>query len=62
MDAHLIDLMRAALELAITGIGALMLWILSDMAKSIKDLNVKMAVIVERVDTHEKRIDRLEKP
>lgn len=32
-----------------------------DMADSVKELNTNVAVIVERVDGHEKRITRLEK-
>lgn len=30
------------------------------IAKSISELNTKIAVIVERVDSHEKRISRIE--
>lgn len=30
------------------------------IAKSLHDLNVKIAVVVERVDAHEKRITHLE--
>ena len=30
------------------------------IAKSISELNIKMAVIISRVDSHEHRIDKLE--
>lgn len=30
------------------------------MGKDLSELNLKIAVIIERVETHEKRIDRLE--
>lgn len=33
---------------------------LGELSKSIDELNTKIAVIVERVDTHEKRITKLE--
>ena len=61
MDDKLFEVMRMALELAITGIGALMLMTLKDVVGSIKELNIKIAVICEQVSSHEKRIDRLEK-
>ena len=32
-----------------------------DAKESIQQLNIKMAVIIERVDSHEKRITHLEK-
>lgn len=32
------------------------LWI----AKSVSDLNVKIAVVIEKLDSHEKRIEKLE--
>lgn len=32
----------------------------NQLIKELKDLNVKMAVIVERVEGHEKRLDRIE--
>ena len=32
------------------------------MRASVEELNVKMAVIIERVESHEKRLDRLENP
>jgi len=34
--------------------------LLADLKRSIDELNVKIAVIIERVDSHEKRIARLE--
>lgn len=48
--------------IAILGI---IMWIdirgsVKDMASSVKILTIQMAKIVERVDSHEKRIDRLE--
>ncbi len=30
------------------------------IAKSTNDLNIKLAVVVERVDSHEKRLNKLE--
>jgi uncharacterized protein YoxC len=33
---------------------------LHDIASSVDQLNYKMATIVERVDTHEKRINKIE--
>lgn len=33
---------------------------LDKMRESVEQLNVKMAVIVERTDNHEKRLERLE--
>lgn len=30
------------------------------IAKSLNDLNLKIAVIIERVDSHEKRLNKLE--
>lgn len=30
------------------------------IAKSLNDLNIKIAVVVEKVDTHERRITKLE--
>lgn len=57
------------IEMALCVIGCLALLLFNDMKRtiekmsdSIESLNQKMAVICERVDSHEKRIDRLEKP
>jgi hypothetical protein len=30
------------------------------LKKSVEELNIKIAVIIEKIDTHEKRISRLE--
>lgn len=61
--------MRLFLELSITGLGALALSRFSSLensferlTSSVESLNEKMAMICEKVNSHEKRIDRLEKP
>ena len=61
MDDQLFNIMRLALELAVTAIGAMMMTTLKDLGNSVRELNVKIAVICERVDSHERRIDKLEK-
>ncbi len=33
---------------------------LSDLEKSVEQLNIRIAVIVEKTDNHEKRIEKLE--
>lgn len=55
------------MDLVFTLIGALtsvIFWRLSEdvrqMTESVKQLNMNVAVVIERVDTHEKRITRLE--
>jgi hypothetical protein len=40
--------------------GSLGLVILSKLVQSVEALNVKIAVIIEKIDTHEKRITKLE--
>lgn len=42
------------------GLGSLIVLLLSKLVTNISDLNKNIAVIVERVDSHEKRLDRLE--
>lgn len=42
---------------AVSTVALSLLW---RMVRSIEELNTKMAVILERVDSHEKRIDKLE--
>lgn len=59
-NTDLFQLVLCLLGLACTGLGGLGIWILQDLATSVKALNVKMATICERVDGHEHRIDRLE--
>lgn len=55
------------LEIIITAFGAVLLYLLdqtrshlSRMTESMESLNVKLAVICEKVDTHERRISSLE--
>lgn len=43
-----------------SGIGALAVYILSELLKSIAELNLKMAVIVTKIEGHDERISRLE--
>jgi hypothetical protein len=43
--------------------GVLSLWVansIDKMSNSVEDLNVKIAVVVERLEAHEKRLDKLE--
>ena len=41
-------------------IGSNLINILQDIRTSVLELNTKIAVIIERTDNHEKRLDRLE--
>ena len=60
MNADLFQLVLCLLGLVATALGTMGLWILQDLAGSVKSLNVKMAVICTTVEGHEHRIDRLE--
>ena len=58
---------ETVLQVGLALIGAMSLRLFSNIEKSldrltvsVESLNSNMAVIVERVDSHEKRIDRLE--
>ena len=57
MDAEWI---RVAIEGLLIPTAWFAISVLSDLKKSIEQLNVKVAVIIERVDTHETRIVKLE--
>lgn len=43
-----------------TAIGLYAVHILSKLQNSVEGLNVKIAVVVEKIDGHERRIERLE--
>lgn len=43
-----------------SGLGGMAVYILSDLKNSVSDLNLKMAVIVTKVEGHDERISRLE--
>jgi hypothetical protein len=44
----------------LSGLFAYAVYILGQMSTSVHELNIKLAVILEKVDGHEKRLDRLE--
>lgn len=59
---------NVAIQVGLALMGAMAIRLFSNVEKSldrltvsVEALNANMAVIVERVDSHEKRIDRLEK-
>lgn len=41
-------------------LGAVLIWILKGMADSVKELNLKMALICQQLQYHEQRLQRLE--
>lgn len=43
-----------------TGFGTAIAWLLWMLVSNIAELNKNIAVIIERIDSHERRIDRLE--
>lgn len=56
------------IELVATGIGSVALWLLNDavaqlrgLGSSISKLNEQIAVVISRIDSHETRIDHLER-
>lgn len=57
MDAAVINW---ALKTLLTGVFIYAVRILAKLEKSVEDLNVKVAVIVEQVSGHEKRLNSLE--
>ena len=54
------DQMFEAILAVSGGFGSIIVALLWRLVKNIVELNQKIAVIVERVDSHERRIDRLE--
>ena len=55
------------LQILLTSVGFLLVFNiqtasahLEELKESVKDLNVKIAVVIERVDSHERRISNLE--
>lgn len=51
---------NSAKDLILVGFAGIAVTLLGWIASSISSLNVKIAVIIERTDNHEKRIERLE--
>jgi hypothetical protein len=51
---------RTVVESLMIPIALLALNILADLKKSVQELNIKMAVVISRLDTHESRIVKLE--
>lgn len=49
-----------AFQSMVLAVGAFGVSILSDMNKSIQELNIKVAVVIQKVEINEKRIDTLE--
>lgn len=43
-----------------SGISGYGVYLIKQLVASIADLNVKVAIIIERTENHEKRLDRLE--
>lgn len=62
MDLNAIDhtIVAWILEAVLTGIAVYAVRILSKLGSSVERLNIKMAVIIEQVSSHEKRIFVLE--
>jgi hypothetical protein len=42
------------------GVGTYGVYILNQMKDSVEKLNINVAVVIERTENHEKRLDRLE--
>jgi len=47
-------------DLLLLGMGGVIVWLLRNLVTSIQELNVKVAVVIERTDGHEHRISKLE--
>lgn len=57
---NVIDLLVAACGTILTGIAAFFIVEFREMRRSIESLNVAIAKILDRVETHEDRISKLE--
>lgn len=55
-----VQLALACVGTLLLGIGSRISSSLVELTESVKSLNIKMAVIVEKVETHEQRLSRLE--
>ena len=47
-------------EILFLGLGGFMVYIAKGIKDSVDKLNVQIAVVIEKTDNHEKRIDKLE--
>lgn len=59
-DPHLAAIVTWAFYAMISFIGGRGVMLLARLEQSVESLNEKIAVIISRVDTHEKRLDRHE--
>ena len=55
-----IDTFAQFKDLLLFGMGGVIVWLLRSLVTSIQELNVKVAVVIERTDGHEHRIAKLE--
>ena len=54
------DIIKIGLEAVLIPTAWFAIGILSGLKKSIEELNIKVAVVINRVDSHESRIGKLE--
>jgi len=54
------DEIRLVIEALLIPMAGLCVHILSDLKKSVQELNIKVAVVIARLDGHESRIGKLE--
>jgi hypothetical protein len=47
-------------DLMLMGLGSILIYILKGMKDSVDKLNIQIAVVIDRQDNHEKRLDNLE--
>jgi hypothetical protein len=51
------NLVQMIFQIAVTSVSGIGIKFLYDLKKSINELNVKVAVVIEKVSNHEKQID-----
>lgn len=58
MEPHLNEMIQYAFYALMSGVATYGVAVLSSMRTSIDTLNVKIAIVIERSDQHDKRLDK----